>query len=201
MMATQHALETLFNFTADDLAANRAGALSPAQRDRYGRELYQAAIEKAAATLSLPVIPVCAVALMIFSLNYGDDLGPGILCAIGVWFALMWALFRLAFALFRRVLPQIARGDAAHPLLRLVRAYDRAGAQAVEQGIVQRVAGRLSMPSDGEHEYVMLDELELTSSVAAAEDERLWQLEEGAHYAIYTVPGTPWIASVERLEG
>ncbi|MBW4438562.1 MAG: hypothetical protein KME04_15585 [Pleurocapsa minor GSE-CHR-MK-17-07R] len=200
IIATQRALETLFDFTEADLAANRAGVLSEIQRERLRQQLYQASISSAAFTLSLPVIFVFAVAFMAFSLRFGDDLGPGILCAIGVWFLLTWALYTLAYAVMRRLLPVIVRGNASHPLLRRVRAIDNAGSLALEQGIVERVAGRLGFPSDGEHEYVMLDDVELTNSVAADEDERLWQLVEGAQYALYFVQGGPWIVSVERLE-
>ena len=197
-MHTLGELRTLFGFTDDDLIANRAGYLSEVQRERFRHELRSAAIGRAAATLIAPILPVAACAFIIFSLNYGDALGPLVLVSIAVWLAGVYLLLRFGHRAITRWLEGSAR-TIDHPVLRRLRAVNAAGEAAVERGIVERTAGVLTFPTDGEHIYVMLNEIEFTSNVAAEQDDRLWQLDEGRRYAIYYVPETLWIASVEPL--
>lgn len=197
-MRTLDELKTLYDFTDDDLIANRTGRLSDAQRERFRHDLRTAVIARAAATLILPILPLTSCAFILFSLNYGDALGPLVLVAIVVWLALMYVLMRVGHSVAVRWLERsVKRTD--HPLLRRLRAVNPAGEAVIERGLVERAEGTLTFPTDGEHTYVMLDEIEFTSDVAADEDERLWKLTEGQKYAIHYLPETLWIASVEPL--
>lgn len=197
-MHTLTELQSLFEFTDEDLIANRAGHLSDAQRDRFRRDLRSGVIARAATTLALPILPVTSCAFCLFSMYYGDALGPLVLVAIVVWLALMYVLMRVGYNVALRWLERrVNRTD--HPLLRRLRAVNPAGEAVIERGIVERAAGTLKFPTDGEHTYVMLNEIEFTTDVSADQDERLWDLTEGQNYAIYYLPETLWIASVEPL--
>lgn len=198
MSRTLAELMQQFDFTADDLAENRAGQLSARQRAHISAERLQASIDKAAAS----VVPVAIVLITLIYLWWipplADVLGPLILAVIVLWLLTMWAVTQGVHSLVRRALRRIAH-DRAHPLLRRFGRLDAAGDRAFEAGRVERLSGTLRVEDDGEHRYLRLGTRDLTTSVDAEIDERLWRLPPGMHCAVYRLAGVGWVLAVEPL--
>lgn len=191
-------LQVLFDFTADDLAANRTGVLSQRQRERIERDSLRASIDKAAATLTLPVIPALTLIYLWLALNFADALGPWTLALIAIWLVTMWLTATLVFRTARRLLSRTAHTRDHWLLRRLGRLNDQRD-RLVRVGRVDRFTGRLRVADDGEHTYVQLGDVELMNSAAADVDERLWQIEPERTYAIYLLPELRWVLAVEPL--
>lgn len=195
-MASNEALRSLFEFSENDLEANRSGRLSDAQRVRFRQQVHAASLEKAAVSLTLFMLPLGILAFSIFGVFRGVELGPWVLLVLLVLVLLL--VFPVS-GLTRRLLRRIVGDHVFHPLLMRLRVVNTAYLQTIDHGQVTRLVGQITFPSDGEHQFVMIGEVELTSDVAADEDERLWKLTEGRSYALYTVPETGWIVSAELL--
>jgi hypothetical protein len=191
-------LKALFEFTDEDLAANRAGRLSQRQQIQLRQDALNASIEKGAAIVTLSLMPLAAILFILFGLRYGDALGPLILVAIIIWFSGWAALYRFTWKLACWLLRRRTHTMDA-PLLRRLGAYNSQAVHALESGVVERIAGRLSFPTDGEHMFVMSDDIQISINVAAEDDERLWKLRAGQRYAIYRLPDASWIIAVEPL--
>jgi hypothetical protein len=192
-------LMVLFDFTADDLAANRAGQLTNRQRERIEAERLNASIEKAAATAALASFGI--LMLLYFAVAYplGNALGPWTLVFIAIWLALAVVAANLVRRALRRRLRQSAR-DRSHWLLRRLGRLDAAGDQRAAEGQVSRFAGVLTQADDSEHPLLLLNgEVFQADPSSADQDERLWQLEMGASYAFYAVPEVLWIVAAEPL--
>lgn len=189
-------LKRLFDFTDDDLAANRVGKLSERQRTMYRQLRVTAKISKRLSVLMVVIFLVTFVIYMGFSIGYGNQLGPLVLVGLGVWLGLLYVVFRLTSAIIGRVPTHYEQ----HPTHWLYQTFGNLTPQEqtlYERAVVQRAAGRLSVESDGEHERVMLDDFELSLDVAADSDERLWKLERDKTYTVYFVPDPLWIVAIE----
>jgi len=58
-------------------------------------------------------------------------------------------------------------------------------------------SGILTVEDDGEHRHLLLDGVELQTDVDAVEDERLWRLEPGQRYILYSFAGR--VIAVESM--
>ncbi len=198
MFSTLADLMQQFDFTAEDLAENRAGRLSARQRASIGAARLPASIDKAAAS----VVPVPIVLITLIYLWWipplADALGPLILAAIVLWLVTIWAVTQGVHSQVSRALRRIAH-DRAHPLLLRFGRLDAAGDRAFEAGRVERLSGALRVEDDGEHRYLCLGEQPLGISVDAEIDERLWRLPPGMRCAAYRLAGAGWVLAVEPL--
>lgn len=191
-------LMALFEFTADDLAVNRAGALSPRQRARVEANTLNASIEKAAATLALPVLPAFTLVWLLLAWRFGDALGPWVLVGVVLWFASMAALFNLVYRTARHLLRRGAP-DRRRGLLRWLGRLDSRIDSVLAASSVARLAGRAAILDDGEHQTIAFDGEPFMLDVSAELDERLWRLATGQRYAVYYLPEVLWIVAVEPL--
>lgn len=193
-------LQALFDFTADDLQEARAGRLSARLRERVREERLAACIDSTTMLLLLPWLLLVGLCGFTLILLYSQSLGPLVCAALAILIALLYAISRIGLPLTRGLLVWSVRrgipiiGSAVQRRL----AADR---RQWDTGAVQRKTGRLTFPSDGEHQYIMLGGAEWGSSMATDTDERLWKLKPGKHYAIYTIPETEWIVAIEPLAG
>jgi hypothetical protein len=197
-MRTLAELMALFDFTADDLAANRAGRLSDRQRECIETERLSASIEKAAAAVAVGVFLLAVLLFLALAYPLGSALGPWTLVVIVVWVVLAVGSANLAQRLTRSWLLRSAL-NRDHGLLRRLGRLDAAGDDQVRLGKVERFAGVLTHEDDGEHKQLMLDGEPFQTDVQADVDERLWKLTPGLRYAFYAVPGVLWVMSVEPL--
>lgn len=193
-------LMQLFDFTDDDLEANRAGHLSERQRARIEAERLTASIEKASATMALCVFVIATILFLSAAFPMGQAMGPWILVAIVIWVLLATGAESLAQGLSRGWLRHAAH-DRNHWLLRRLGRLNRAGDERVREGLVERLTGLLTHSTNEEHRTIMLDGEPFQSDVASGElDERLWQLATGLQYAFYLVPDVLWMLSAEPLD-
>jgi hypothetical protein len=171
-------LQALFNFTDADLVANRAGRLSDSQRDRLTRLVHDERTAIQANRLTLPVMVALGIAYFVLVPPLGDRLGPliciVILLALGVFGLVSFAWQRLLLAILRRRPPA-----------------------SLEDASVTSRSGILTVEDDGEHRHLLLDDLELQTDVDAVEDVRLWRLEPGQHYILYSFAGR--VIAVESI--
>ncbi len=193
-------LQTLFEFTEADLQANREGRLSEAQLARNWAEVEETCVNIVAAGPLIPLLLLSIAGYFYVAVGYGDALGPWVCATVFVWlfgtYGVMYGLFKLLGAVLRRMVP-LPRHTTW--LCRVARRVQPLGFDALDKGIVEVHSGLLTVESDGEHEYLLLDGQEFTISVAAEQDERLWKLEPDRRYAIYTVPDVHWVVAVEEL--
>lgn len=198
-MHTLADLMRLFDFTADDLTANRAGILTERQRARIASERQTASIEKASALIALICFVGMTALFLFLAFPLGNALGPWTLVAIFVWFGLTAFLTnrvrKVSARWLRKSVPK--RKD---PILRRIGRLDNPGTEAMQTGAVSRFSGVLTHGDDGEHRSLMLDDEPFQSdSASGGDDERLWKLKPGIAYAIYAVPDALWVVSVEPL--
>lgn len=189
-------LKRLFDFTDDDLAANRAGKLSERQRTLYRQMRVTAKISKLLGKLMLVIFLVSFLLYMGFSIAYGNQLGPLVLVGLAVWLGLLYVVFRITSNIIGRVPTHYNQ----HPTHWLYQTFGKLTPQEqslYERAAVQYATGRLTVQSDGEHERVMLDDFELSLDVAADSDERLWKLDRDKTYTVYFVPDPLWIVAIE----
>lgn len=163
-------LHTLFSFTDADLAANRAGRLSDSQRERLTRLGHDERAAIQANRLTLPVMIALGIAYFVLVPPLGDRLGPliciVIVLALGVFGLVSFAWQRLLLTILRRRPPT-----------------------SLEDAPVTSRSGILTVEDDGEHRHLLLDGVELQTDVDAVEDERLWRLEPGQRYILYSFAG------------
>lgn len=193
-------LQALFDFTADDLTANRTGVLSQRQRERIERDSLCASTDKAAATLALPVIPALTITYLWIAFNFADALGPWTLALIAAWLGTTWLSTVVVFRAARWLLHRSAH-HRDHWLLRRLGRLDDQRDRLVQAGRVERISGRLRVADDGEHTSVQIGDHELMNSAAADVDERLWQVEPDREYTVYLLPELRWVLAVEPLAG
>jgi hypothetical protein len=190
-------LPKLFDYTPDDLRANQNGVLTPRQREKLLRELRVGVVDQAATMLTLPLIGLLAIAYFVIVPPLGDALGPLILVVIALTIsgiiAVGYGCWRLIGALLRRWMTRLAF-DAW--LRRRIKRYGDAAA-LIERGVVHATSGVITIESDGEHQYMMLDGEPLQSNVEVDEDERLWKLTPDQSYTLYRVAERGWIVAVE----
>lgn len=191
-------LQTLFDFTADDLAANRTGRLSDRQRQRIERDSLRASIDMAAASLALPVIPALTIIYLWIAFNFADALGPWTLALIAAWLGTMWLAATLVFRAARWLLCRSAQNRDHWLLRRLGRLKDQRD-RLMRAGQVERLTGRLRVADDGEHTSVQIGDQELMNSAAADVDDRLWQVEPERAYTVYLLPELRWVLAIEPL--
>lgn len=197
---TPQELQRLFEFTDDDLAANRSGHLSTRQQAHFRAQAGSAAADAATVISALPVAILLIALYFVLAITYGDALGPlvcvAIPAALGIFFAVMW-LWGLAA---RRIIVHLMQSPGFEQGLRhrMPRVYGQP-IVAIERGQVVAREGMLTRQSDGEHDYLLLNDEELQTSVDAESDERLWKLPTDRRYTFYTVPDTEWIVAVENL--
>jgi hypothetical protein len=172
-------LQRLFDFTDDDLAANRAGQLSERQREKFQRRLSQQQWEQTANGLTLVIFIITFVIYIAFSVTYGDQSGPLVMLALIVWLAVMYILSKL-MAKLPALMQRRYKYNASFP-----------------QPVIEKETGPLIFTSDGEHRYALLNQLEFANSAAVDGDPRLWKLEETEVYTIYYVEELLWIAAIE----
>ena len=189
-------LKRLFDFTDDDLAANRAGKLSVRQRTLYRQMRITAKISKRLSILMVAFFLLSFVIYIGFSINYGNQLGPLVLVGTAVWLGLVYLVFRIASAVIGRV-PVHYQQNPAHWLYQTFGKLTAEEQARYERAAVQQATGRLTVQSDGEHQHLMLGDFELTIDAAADNDERLWKLQRDKPYTVYYLPDPLWIVGVE----
>ena len=172
-MSNLNNLETLFDFTNEDLQINRAGKLSERQQLQLKRSLLKSNIDKWFSYLTWVMFLVSLTLFIIFNLRYGDQLGSLVLVDIGIWLALVYILSKLIVKQGHIVLRQISN-DQTNWFIRAFRNVNSKALLELETSVVEHTTGQLRFVSHGEHTYVMLNDLELTSNVAADKDKRLW---------------------------
>lgn len=172
-------LKRLFDFTDDDLAANRAGKLSERQREKLQRRLSQQQWEQTANGLTLVIFVVGIVIYMAFSVTYGNQLGPLVLLVLLIWLVVIYGLSKL-IAKLPTLMQRRYKYNPSFP-----------------QPAIEKETGPLIFTSDGEHQYALLNQLEFANSAAVDGDPRLWKLEETEVYTIYYVEEPLWIAAIE----
>jgi hypothetical protein len=202
MFSTLAELQALFDFTAEDLAENRAGQLSLRQLQRIKQDQFHASIERSTSLLTLLSVPACILSYFLVVVPNAATLGVGVLCAIALWFGVFLPLgTTLIFRLIKRLLERFIQ-QRQHWLLRRLAPPDPRLSDILKAGAVERLAGVLRLKSDGEHTYLFLGDEELTNSAISDEDdERLYQLQTGRAYAFYRVPQLAWVMAVEPLDG
>lgn len=189
-------LKRLFDFTDDDLAANRAGKLSDRQRTLYRQMRVTAKISKRLSMVMVAFFLLTFLIYMGFSITYGSQLGPLVLVGLVVWLGLLYTVFRLISYLIGRISTHYEQ----HPTHWIYRTFGKLTPPEQvlhEHAAVQQATGRLTVQTDGEHEHLMLGEFELTIDVAADNDERLWKLERDKTYTVYYIPDPLWIVAIE----
>jgi CBS domain containing-hemolysin-like protein len=175
-------LKRLFDFTDEDLAANRSGVLSARQRQHYGQRLFKQRVDKYVSLLTFAMFVLSLIIFIAFSLNYAQRLGPMILVAIVIWLAIVFILAKLI-------------QQVANMILRL-KSNDETKYE-IDNPILKQATGRLQFTDDGEHRYVMLDSFELANSAVTDSQTMVWQLEANQRYTIYYVEQPFWIVAVE----
>lgn len=198
------ALKRLFEFTDDDLTANRAGRLSARQHSQIQTNLEAACVNAAAAVSGLPALAILIILWVILMSSLSDQLGSiidpvalGAILGIVIMLRLWWEAARRLIGL------AVQRSPAWRVWLyrRMQRAlvgYTPVTTRAIEQGRVEAACGQLHFQSDGEQEHVYLDGKQFTvKGKDAGADQRLWQLQPGARYTIYFIPDARWIVAVE----
>lgn len=202
MTANLDALRELFDFTDDDLAANRAGVLSERQRENYRRDALDACIGSASAAAAAPFGVLIVIGYLNVAIRYGDELGPWVCVVFIAAFALFFMTVRAVAGLTAHLLRRLVRNPDCRLCRALGRWFYRETLDAIERGQVVAVRGMMTLESDGEHELVMVDGESLDADVALIDsDDRLWELLEdgGGRYALYVVPVVCWIVSAEPL--
>ncbi len=189
-------LKRLFDFTDDDLAANRAGKLSDRQRILYRQMRVTAKISKRFSILMVGFFLLSFVIYIAFSITYGNQLGAFVLVGTGIWIGLVYSVFRLISHFIGRV-PQHYERNPGHWLYRAFTTLNSQEQALYDHAVVQQVTGLLTVRSDGEHGHLMLGDFELTVDVAADNDERLWKLTHDTIYTIYYIPNPLWIVAIE----
>lgn len=191
-------LQRLFEFTDDDLNANRAGRLSARQQAKMREDVRRGAVDAAATISMIPITIVLIIAYFALIVPLANQIGAWTCLVIVLALVLIVAISTLWWKLARRVIHRLMnKPEFEGWLRRRMRANYAEPLAAVEKGAVAARAGLLEQRSDGEHEYIFLGDEELQISVAAEPDERLWKLEPGQEYIVYRVPDTSWIVSVE----
>lgn len=196
-MSTLPDLMRLFDFTAEDLSANRTGWLSDRQLARIEADRLQASIEKASSLVAVSLVLVFTLVYLGLAYRLGEALGPWILALIAAWFIAAVAIANLAQRLLRGWLRRSAH-DRGHWLLRRLGSLDKPGDEAARTGRVIRFEGVLTKVDDGEHTpHTRLDDEEFMDSASVEVDERLWAIAPGFRYAFYALPDVLWVVSVE----
>ncbi len=189
-MSDLASLKRLFDFTDEDLAVNRGGNLSARQYRHYHHMRLANAVNRWASILTFVLFLISLVIFIGISLAYANQLGPLTLVVIGVWLALVYVMTRIIPMMAKVIIRQSTTNDT-HWGNRLFGEVDPKSI-----GVLQ-ATGRLSFPTDGEHRYVMLGDLELTNDAAADKDNRLWKLQTERTYTIYYLPDPLWIVAIE----
>lgn len=202
MAADLATLRGLFDFTDDDLAANRAGVLSERQRQNYRKGALDACIGSASAIAAAPFGVLIVLGYFNVAVRYGDELGPWVCVVFIAAFALFFMTVRAVAGLTAHVLRRFIRAPDCRLCRTLGRWFYRETLAAIERGQVVPVRGMITLESDGEHEMIMVDGEPLDMDIGLIDsDDRLWTLMEdgGGRYALYVVPVVCWIASAEPL--
>jgi hypothetical protein len=194
-------LKRLFDFTDDDLAANRAGRLSERQRAALRREVSRQAVDRLAARLTYPLVVLLIVLYFVIVPPLGSRLGPWTCAAI---FLALLVITGAGYA-WRGSVRWLLRAASGRPALdgwlrrALPVAYGRRMA-AVERGEVLQKSGTLTVWDDGEHRHLFLNDEELQNNAMAEQDKRLWKLPPDREYHFYLLPETGWIVAAEPVE-
>lgn len=189
-------LEKLFDFANEDLQINRSGRLSERQFQRVSRAILKSNIDKWVSSLTWVMFLVTLIIFIMFNLRYGDQLGPLVLVDILIWLALVYVLSKLIAKLADILLRQLSNNQT-NWFVQVFRNLNSKGLYERETLIVEQATGQLGFVSDGEHRFVMLGNMELTSDVTADTDERLWRLKENDNYTIYYLPNPLRIVAIE----
>ena len=197
---TQDELQRLFDFTDNDLSANRSGQLSERQRMKMRQQVRSGALDAAATASLIPVAAVLVIAYFALVVPLANRIGAWTCLVIVMALVVIAAATSLWWKIARSVLSRALENPGFERWLRrrMRRSY-AAPFAFIEQDIVIAHAGRLEHRSDGEHDYIFLGEEELQINVAAEPDERLWKLKPGHDYIVYMMPDTSWIVAVEPL--
>ncbi len=199
-MVDQSQLETAFGFTPDDLEANRAGRLSRRQIHRLSAEQDWAVAGAAAATISLGFLFASLIAYFLVVPALDVELGAATCLVITAWVTLSLILAQVIFTVARGLLHRrMRRREFASSLRQRMRNAVSGAGMSLPDAQVERIEGVLTYQSDGEHEYLMLGDIEVGSSITE-DDHRLWELETGRRYALHRVRGPGWIVSAELLD-
>ena len=200
-MKTLPELMRLFEFTAEELAANRAGRWSNSQRARIETDRLNASIDKASALAAMACFLTLTLLFLALAYPIGERLGPWTLVFIAVWFTLTVMVANLARRWCVRWLRKTST-NRDHGLLRRFGRLDHQGDVATRTGVITRIVGVLTHGDDGEHANLLLDGKPFQPDSSSGDtDERLWTLAPGVRYAFYAVPEVLWVMSVEPLEG
>ena len=190
-------LSRLFDFTADDLAENQRGQLSERQRRKLLQDLRKSVVDQMATLLTLPLVALMIVAYFFIVPSLGNSLGALILVVIGVSIAGIIAVGSAIWRITRWGIKRlIQRRSFDRWLRRRIPRYNHSFA-IIERGNIYAKSGVITVESDGEHEYVMLNGEAVQANVSAEQDERLWKLTPEQAYTLYLVEETNWIVAVE----
>ncbi|MBK9121767.1 MAG: hypothetical protein IPM16_01410 [Chloroflexi bacterium] len=199
-MVDQSELESAFGFAPDDLQANREGRLSRRQIHRLSAEQDWAVAGAAAATISLGFLFVSLIMYFVIVPALGVELGAATCLVITAWITLSLILAQVIFTVARGLLHRrMRRREFASSLRQRMRNAVSGAGVSLPHAQVERIDGVLTRQSDGEHEYLMLGDVEVGSSITE-DDHRLWELEIDRHYALYRVKGPGWIVSAELVD-
>jgi hypothetical protein len=197
-MMTLDELQRLFDFTENDLNANRAGQLSERQRSKMREQVRNGAVDAAATASLIPVTAVLVIAYFALVVPLANRIGAWTCLVIIVALVVIAVVASVWWKIARKVISRAMKNPGFEGWLRrrMRRSY-AAPLAFIEQDIVTAHAGRLEHRSDGEHEYIFLGDEELQISVAAEPDERLWQLKPDRDYIVYMMPDMSWIVAIE----
>jgi hypothetical protein len=175
-------LKALFDFTDEDLVANRSGVVSARQRHNYGQRLFKQRVNKYVSLLTFAMFVLSLIIFMAFSLNFAQRLGSLTLVVIVIWLVTVFILAKL-IEYGGNLILRLKSNNEAKP--------------EIDNPILKQVTGRLQFSDDGEHRYVMLDSFELANSAATDSQKMVWKLEANQRYTVYYVEQPFWIIAVE----
>jgi hypothetical protein len=177
-------LQTLFNFTDDDLAANRQGQLSQRQQQMLKPTLTRSLSEGCAGIANVGLFILCPSVLLLNLLARGGG-NPNLPVLYWGLFAVFTVMLAIGVVLAVITLRATIAG---------VRGDRRDFGQDVADGTVLSAVAEIVTDEVGEHIYAKVD-----GDTYLLHD-GLAELELGSRWQVYYTPNSYWIVSIEAAD-